>query len=69
MLHDFQNEKKYCPHCAEYVCFLQSLSDSYCVDCGSKVRLFSSDDKKAFLRAVKKDREDARGQTGRKNVS
>jgi hypothetical protein len=71
MLHDFQNEKKYCPHCADYVCFLQSLNDSYCVECGSKVQLFSSDDKKAFLRAVRRDRDLSNKRTGidRRNVS
>jgi len=49
----YYNTKKYCPSCQGYVRFLQSLDASYCVDCGSKVRLFSSSDKKEFLEGLK----------------
>ena len=52
----YYNTKKYCPTCREYVRFLQSLDESFCVDCGSKVRLFSSADKRSFLHSLKQDR-------------
>jgi len=50
---NYYNARKYCPSCRDYVRYLQSLDDSYCVACGSKVRLFSSADKKAFLEGMK----------------
>ena len=45
----YYNAKKYCPSCRDYVRYLQSIDSSFCVECGSKVRLFSTADKKAFL--------------------
>lgn len=57
----YYNSKKYCPSCREYVRYLQSIDASYCVDCGSKVRLFSSDDKKAFLDGLKSDKRPSAG--------
>lgn len=53
---NYYNAKKYCPSCREYVRFLQSIDDSFCVACGSKVRLFSTADKKAFLEGLKADK-------------
>ncbi len=52
----YYNTKKYCPSCREYVRFLQSIDSSFCVECGSKVRLFSSADKAAFLDGLKRDK-------------
>jgi len=51
--HHYYNTQKYCSHCRDYVRFLQSLDQSYCVDCGAKVRLFSPNDKKTFLAGIK----------------
>ena len=41
-LNDFYNDRKFCTECAEYVTYLQSMEHSYCTQCGSQVRLFSS---------------------------
>jgi uncharacterized protein (DUF983 family) len=54
---NYYNSKKYCPSCREYVRFLQSIDESFCVACGSKVRLFSTADKRAFLDGLKADKE------------
>lgn len=54
---NYYNSKKYCPSCREYVRFLQSLDESFCVACGSKVRLFSTADKQAFLDGLKAEKE------------
>ena len=45
---DFYNEKKWCESCQEYVRFLMSVDHSYCVQCGSLVRLFSKEDMQRF---------------------
>jgi len=42
-------EEKYCPRCARYVRFLQSVRYSYCVHCDARVRIFSDRDLAAFL--------------------
>ncbi|MAW60862.1 MAG: hypothetical protein CMJ94_08515 [Planctomycetes bacterium] len=52
----YYNAKKYCPSCRDYVRYLQSIDSSFCVECGSKVRLFSTADKKAFLDGLKADK-------------
>jgi hypothetical protein len=52
----YYNTKKYCPSCREYVRFLQSIDDSFCVECGSKVRMFSTADKTAFMDGLQKDK-------------
>lgn len=49
---DYYAEKKWCPKCREYVRYLMSLHASYCVECGSRVKLFSSTDKRAFLKSL-----------------
>ena len=61
---DFYQDKKYCPRCHEYVRYLQSLDSSFCVECGAKVRLFSSADKRAFQKSLKSGRKPR--QTGQK---
>ncbi len=53
---DFYNDRKYCPHCAAYVSYLQSMEHSYCVSCGNPVRLFSEEDWTAFHAALKERR-------------
>ena len=40
----FYDETKWCDDCGKYVNFLLSLDHSFCVECGSKVRLYSSED-------------------------
>jgi hypothetical protein len=67
MQSNFFKDTKYCPRCHDYVRYLQSLESSFCVDCGGKVRLFSTADKRAFLRSLKQDKNARR--TGSKRVS
>ena len=50
---NYYDEQKYCPKCDDYVRYLQSLTASYCVECGGKVSLFSRKDRKKFLGALK----------------
>lgn len=38
---DYYGETKWCPCCERQVRFLASIELSYCVECGSEVRLFS----------------------------
>ncbi len=52
----FYSESKFCPQCDAYVRFLQSVQACYCVECGSKVHLFSIDDRKAFLQRIKDEK-------------
>ncbi|MBC8329622.1 MAG: hypothetical protein ISR76_00630 [Planctomycetes bacterium] len=63
----FYTETKYCPKCDDYVRFLQSVQACYCVECGSRVHLFSLDDRKAFLQRIKEER--AAKNDGHKRVS
>lgn len=67
MQNNFFKDTKYCPRCHDYVRYLQSLESSFCVDCGGKVKLFSSADKRAFLRSLKEEK--AARRTGSKWVS
>ena len=53
---DFYNDRKFCPGCETYVSYLQSLTESYCVDCGTAVRLFSEEDWVTFHEALKERR-------------
>ena len=50
---DFYNDRKFCPTCADYVPYLMSMEHSYCVECGSEVRLFSKDDWTEFNESMK----------------
>jgi len=45
---DFYNDYKYCSACDKYVTYLMSIHDSYCTECGDKVRLFSQKDWEEF---------------------
>ena len=45
---DFQQDRKYCPHCQAYVAYLASPSLSYCAQCGGEVRLMSPADWETF---------------------
>ena len=60
----FYNETKYCTRCADYVRFLRNLEASYCVHCGSKVKLFSAKDRRSFINGLKEDKERRRNKAG-----
>ena len=45
---DYYSDRKFCGHCDAYVPYLMSVEHSYCVECGSEVRLFSERDWEAF---------------------
>ena len=45
---DYYNDRKYCAHCQKYVSYLMGMEHSYCVECGTRVRLFSEQDWLAF---------------------
>lgn len=53
---DFYNDRKYCPHCRDYVSYLQGVEQSWCVRCGRPVRLFSEEDWSAFHESLKERR-------------
>lgn len=48
MRNTFQYDQEYCPCCASYVKYLASIENSYCIECGSEVRMFSDADWSAF---------------------
>ena len=48
----FENDRKWCPECETYVPFLLSVNQSYCVDCGGEVRLFSKADWESFAETM-----------------
>ncbi|MEZ5979470.1 MAG: hypothetical protein R3F34_14800 [Planctomycetota bacterium] len=50
---DYYNDLKWCDCCEDYVRYLQSMEHSYCVACGSKVRLFSEQDWQDFTESVR----------------
>lgn len=62
---DYYQETKYCPRCDAYVRFLQSIEACFCVECGAKVRLFSPEDKRSFLRSLRSGRKDGEGRQKR----
>ncbi len=51
---DFERETKWCEACSTQVRFLMSVNASYCVCCGSKVRLFSKPERARFAESVQK---------------
>lgn len=53
---DYYSEKKWCEPCTDYVSFLMSVERSYCVNCGSPVRLFSKKDLQAFTDGMERDK-------------
>ena len=64
---DFYNDRKFCENCEDYVSYLQSTEHSYCIQCGSAVRLFSAEDWTAFNAALKERR--PKGGRPRKNTN
>ena len=51
---DFYHEKKWCGHCNIYVRYLMSVNHSYCVDCGTQVKLFNTEDASRFSTSLEK---------------
>ena len=44
----FYDDRKFCPCCQEYVAYLASPTQSYCVQCAGEVRIMSPEDWAAF---------------------
>jgi len=51
---DYYQEKKWCDTCNAYVRYLMSVNHSYCVACGTQVRLFSAGDCEQFASDLEK---------------
>lgn len=51
---EYYRETKWCAQCQTYVRFLMSVNHSFCVQCGARVRLFSSDDDRGFTDTVQR---------------
>ncbi len=49
---DYYNDHKYCTTCQKYVSYLMSVEQSFCVECGGVVRLFSNDDWEQFNTSI-----------------
>ncbi|MAE29489.1 MAG: hypothetical protein QF724_04765 [Planctomycetota bacterium] len=62
---NYYDDRKYCESCNAYVHYLMSIDHSFCVECGSTVRLFSKDDWQAFNEELKQRR--PKGGRPRKN--
>ena len=53
---DFAQEKKWCPKCEDYRRYLMSINHSFCVQCGTQMRLFSKQDQARFTEELQKRR-------------
>ncbi|MEZ6037937.1 MAG: hypothetical protein R3F29_10680 [Planctomycetota bacterium] len=53
---DFDRETKWCESCQAQVRYLMSVKASFCVDCGSRVRLFSKAESARVAEAVQKNK-------------
>jgi hypothetical protein len=51
---EFYTEQKWCEHCSHYVRFMMSINQSYCVECGGRVRLFNQSDANSFQETVQR---------------
>jgi len=51
---DFYREKKWCGRCNGYVRYLMSVNHSYCVECGTQVKLFNKEDALRFSTTLEK---------------
>lgn len=49
----FYEDRRFCVSCRDYVRYLRSPQATYCVQCGTVVRLFSEDDWGAFQRSLR----------------
>ncbi|MHC4515986.1 MAG: hypothetical protein ACYTGW_14895 [Planctomycetota bacterium] len=53
---DFEHEKKWCPKCGAYRHYLMSVNHSFCVECGTQMRLFNKKDQQRFTEELQKRR-------------
>ena len=44
----FHHDTKFCSSCNEYVSYLSSIENSYCIQCGAEARMFSKSDWEAL---------------------
>lgn len=51
---DYLDDYKFCPSCEEYVPYIQSPAQCYCMKCGRPVRLFSDRDYSRFRRHLRR---------------
>lgn len=52
----FDDDRRYCAACTDYVRFLQSPSASYCTDCGGVVTIFSPEDMESLQSSLRADK-------------
>ena len=45
---DFYQEKKWCTTCNDYVRYLMSVNQSFCIHCSTPVKLFNKEDLARF---------------------
>ncbi|HIG11031.1 MAG: hypothetical protein ABGY71_05450 [bacterium] len=62
----FYSDHKFCADCNKYVSYLMSLDNSYCVECGGAVRLFSKADWESFQTELNERRAKG-GRPGKRN--
>ena len=53
---NFEHEKKWCPKCGAYHHYLMSVNHSFCVECGTQMRLFNKQDQQRFTEELQKRR-------------
>jgi len=63
---DYYSDRKFCAHCNDYVPYLMSVDQSFCVQCGGEVRLFSEEDWTTFNESIRAQR--PKGGRPRKNT-
>ncbi len=51
---EFYRETKWCDACKTYVRFLMSVNHSFCIDCGSRVRMFNREESSRFAETVQR---------------
>jgi hypothetical protein len=45
---DYYQERKWCTTCNDYVRYMMSVNHSYCIHCGTSVKLFNKEDLAKF---------------------
>lgn len=53
---DFEQERKWCPKCEAYRRYLMSINHSFCIECGTQMRLFSQKDQARFTEELQRRR-------------
>ena len=48
----YYSDSMWCKTCKDYVHYLQSTEQSYCVECGSKVQFFKDEDLKRIRKVL-----------------